>query len=155
MQIGSPLAEIHIKNTHFTLDWMIQPLVLMTRSKAGSFSLISPIQWRHQPPKVGTFGGSGENPPASGKWPQVSPNASQSWFKHLDPFHIYSTRGHNTNRRRVELIGRAKMTSHCDLCLNPMRSPLELCTLGSNLDLKKKKTIVGTQALCLHVGHMF
>ena len=31
------------------------------------------------------------------------------------------------------------MTSHFDPCSNPMLSPLELCTLGSNLDLKKKK----------------
>ena len=31
------------------------------------------------------------------------------------------------------------MTSHFDLCSNSMHSPLELCTLGSNLDLLKKK----------------
>ena len=100
-----------------------------------SFHLYSGGTWWPAPQSRHFWGARGENPPASRKWPQVSPNASQSWFKHLTPFHIYSIWGHNTNRRRVELIGHAKMTTHCDLCSNPMRSPLELCTLGSNLDL--------------------
>ena len=39
------------------------------------------------------------------------------------------------------------MTSHFDLCSNSMHSPLELCTLGSNLDLKKKNDCRGAGSL--------
>ena len=39
----------------------------------------------------------------------------------------------------MELIGRAKMTPQFDPCSNSMQSQMELCELGSNLDLKKKK----------------
>ena len=65
-------------------------------------------------------------------------------------------RGRNKKRTRVELIGRAKMTSQFDPCSNSMQSQMELCELGSNLDLKKKKKrILGTQAPCLHVEDVF
>ena len=95
------------------------PSKYLSRFGLQPVTIISPIQWRHQPSKVGTFGGlGGKTHLHRENVPKVSPNVSQSWFKHLDPFHIYSTRGRNTNRRRVELIGRAKMTSHFDLCSN-------------------------------------
>ena len=35
---------------------------------------------------------------------------------------------------RVELIGRAKVTSQFDLCSNSMQSQMELCELWSNMD---------------------
>ena len=60
------------------VEWLCRSAAL--QQKYTSRILISPIQWRYQPPEIGTFGGSGEN-------------ASQSWFKHLDPFQLYTQAG--------------------------------------------------------------
>ena len=60
MQIDSPLAEIHIKDTHFT------------------YTVTAPA------PEVDTFDEIWGKRTCIRKWLPVSPNASQRWFKHLD-----------------------------------------------------------------------
>ena len=135
MQIGTLLAEIHNKNTDLIY------IVAAQAPQNTQFWWYCVITHLHRE-----------------KARPVSPNASHSWFKHLDSLHIYSIGAAiRKNDEWNSLDGpkwRHTLTSvqiQCTVRWNYARWG-QIWTYKKKK--KKKKTIVGAQALCLHVGDM-